>query len=322
MFTVGGKEIKQIGYGAMVLEGYYGPSGDEEAIATLKYAIERRMMIDSADTYGEGRNEGLVKKACEQAGKEAFIATKFGIVFGKGKTGSKVNTGWGFPLTINGSKAYAKQAIADSLERLGVEQIDLVYLHFVDPNTPLEESISALAEAVEAGKVKHIGISNVANADEIVRANKVHPIAAVQYEYSLFRREVEREILPAINEIGAHLVPWSPLGAGFLTGEVTELAKGDFRNTNPKMQGDNFSDNLKRFEGIKKIASKLEITPAQLSLAWLVAQGSNIIPIPGTRKKSRIDENLAALDIKLSGETLREIDEIAPIGSFKGGTLI
>ncbi len=322
MFTVDGKAIKQIGYGAMVLEGYYGPSGDEEAVDTLKYAIEHGMMIDSADTYGEGRNEGLVQKARKEVGKDAFIATKFGIVFDKGQTGSKVDTGWGFPLTINGSKAYAKQAIDNSLKRLGTEQIDLVYLHFIDPNTPLEDSIAAMAEAVEAGKVKHIGISNVTSAAEIVRANKVHPIAAVQYEYSLSRREAEREILPAINEIGAHLVAWSPLGAGFLTGEVTELAKGDFRNTNPKMQGENFSDNLSRFEGIKKIALDLAITPAQLSLAWLVAQGSNIIPIPGTRKKSRIDENLAALDIKLSEDTLRKIDEIAPVGAFKGGTLI
>lgn len=214
-----------------------------------------------------------------------------------------------------------KHAIDNSLERLGIEQIDLLYAHYLDPNTPLEETISAMAESVTEGKVKAIGLSNV-TADEIIQANKVHPISAVQYEYSLFRREAEIDILPAINSIGATLVCWSPLGAGFLTGTIKELGDGDFRNNNPKMQGENFTNNLQRLDRIKKIASDLSITPAQLALAWLISQGDNIIPIPGSRKKSRIDENLTALDIQLSSEVLSELDAIAAIGAFKGETLV
>ena len=178
-----------------------------------------------------------------------------------------------------------------------------------------------MGDAVKAGKVKQIGLSNI-TADEIKQANAVHPIAAVQYEYSLFRREAEKEILPAINEIGANLVCWSPLGTGFLTGTVKKLDEGDFRNFNPKLQGDNLASNEERLQEILKIAEGLNIAPAQLALAWLVAQGDNIIPIPGTRKPSRVDENLKALDVKLSSEILTKLNEIAPVGSFKGATLV
>lgn len=321
MFTINSVPIKQIGYGAMVLEGYYGQSEDNSAIETLIYAIDQNMMIDTADAYGAGHNEILIKQSMEQSGKDAFVATKFGIVFEEDQTGSRLDTGWGFPLTINGTKPYVSRAIDNSLGRLGVEQIDLLYAHYLDPNTPLEETVSAMADAVKKGKVKAIGLSNV-TADEIIRANKVHPISAVQYEYSLFRREAEHEILPAVNSIGAALVCWSPLGAGFLTGTVKDLDDGDFRNNNPKMQGENFTNNLQRFEHIRKISVDLGITPAQLALAWLIAQGDNIIPIPGSRKKSRIDENLAALDIELSSEVMGKLDTIAPIGAFKGATLV
>ncbi|WP_114766680.1 aldo/keto reductase [Vibrio rhodolitus] len=317
--------VKQIGYGAMGLEGYYGASDDTQAVQTLVYAIEQGMMIDTADAYGAGHNEDLIKQALQQINPQnqqpAFIATKFGIVFEEDQTGSQLDTGWGFPLTINGTKEYVTRAIDQSLERLGVDSIDLLYAHYLDPNTPLEETIAAMAEAVKVGKVKAIGLSNV-TADEILRAHAIHPISAVQYEYSLFRREAESEILPAINQIGAALVCWSPLGAGFLTGQVQELDENDFRNNNPKMQGENFTSNLERLEAIKAIAQEYAITPAQLALAWLVAQGDNIIPIPGSRKISRIDENLKALDVKLSAETLRQLDEIAPIGAFKGATLV
>ena len=181
--------------------------------------------------------------------------------------------------------------------------------------------MTAMPNAVRAGKVKAIGLSNV-TADEILRANSVHPIAAVQYEYSLFRREAEREIIPAVNRIGAHLVCWSPLGAGFLTGDVTSLAADDFRNHNPKMQGENFTQNLERVEKIKQIAQEYQVTPAQLALAWLLAQGENILPIPGSRKIPRIDENLASLTVSLSQQTLAKLNEIAPIGAFKGATLV
>lgn len=321
MFAINSTPIKQIGYGAMGLEGYYGQSEDNAAIETLIHAIDQNMMIDTADAYGNGHNEILIKQATQQSTKNAFVATKFGIVFEEGQTGSKLDTGWGFPLTINGTNSYVRRAIDNSLKRLGVKQVELLYAHYLAPNTPLEETVSAMADAVREGKVKAIGLSNV-TADEIIRANKVYPISAVQYEYSLFRREAENEILPAVKNIGAALVCWSPLGAGFLTGTVKELGEGDFRKNNPKMQGENFTTNLQRLEQIKNIAVGLSVTPAQLALAWLIAQGDNIIPIPGSRKKSRIDENLAALDIHLSKEVLDKLDTIAPIGAFKGATLV
>lgn len=321
MFNINSASIKQIGYGAMGLEGYYGQSEDNSAMGTLIHAIDQNMMIDTADAYGAGHNEILIRKAMQQSTKDAFVATKFGIVFEEEQTGSQLNTGWGFPLTINGTRCYVKRAVDNSLERLGVEQIDLLYAHYLDPNTPIEETVSAMAEAVKEGKVKAIGLSNL-KADEIIRANKVHPISAVQYEYSLFRREAENDILPAVNSIGAALICWSPLGAGFLTGTVKELDDGDFRKHNPKMQGENFTNNLLRLEQIKNIAVDLSVTAAQLALAWLIAQGDNIIPIPGSRKKSRIDENLAALDIQLSREILDRLNSIAPIGAFKGATLV
>lgn len=277
--------IKQIGYGAMGLEGYYGESDDKEAANTLVHAIEQNMMIDTADAYGAGHNEQLIKQACQLTEVRPFIATKFGIVFEDNQPGSQLDTGWGFPLTINGKKKYVTRAIDNSLERLGVAQIDLLYAHYLDPNVSIEETIEAMADAVKAGKVKAIGLSNV-TAEQIIKANDIHPIAAVQYEYSLFRREAETDIIPAVNKIGASLVCWSPLGAGFLTGQIQSLDENDFRNNNPKMQGDNFHSNLKRLEEIKKIAAAYKISPAQLALAWLVAQGDNIIPIPGSRKKS------------------------------------
>ncbi len=313
--------VKQIGYGAMGLEGYYGASDDTQAVQTLVHAIESGMMIDTADAYGAGHNEDLIKQALAHTDQPAFIATKFGIVFEEDQTGSQLDTGWGFPLTINGTKEYVTRAIDNSLERLGVDSIDLLYAHYLDPNTPLEETIEAMAEAVKAGKVKAIGLSNM-TADEILRANAIHPISAVQYEYSLFRREAETDIIPVIKQIGAALVCWSPLGAGFLTGQVQQLDENDFRNNNPKMQGENFTNNLQRLEAIKAIAAEYGITPAQLALAWLVAQGENIIPIPGSRKVARIDENLKALEVKLSPATLRQLDDIAPIGAFKGATLV
>ncbi|GMM88013.1 aldo/keto reductase [Vibrio fortis] len=198
------QNIKQIGYGAMGLEGYYGQSDDTSAVSTLVHAIEQGMMIDTADAYGAGHNEDLIKQAVAQTETAPFIATKFGIVFEEDQTGSQLDTGWGFPLTINGTKEYVARAIDNSLERLGVEQIDLLYAHYLDPNIPLAETVSAMADAVKAGKVKAIGLSNV-TAEQVLEANEIHPIAAVQYEYSLFRREAEIDILPAINQIGAAL---------------------------------------------------------------------------------------------------------------------
>ena len=320
-FRKNGENIKQIGYGAMVLEGYYGESNDTQAIETLSHAINNNIMIDSADAYGAGHNEALIKQAIAKADKEAFVATKFGIVFDEEESGTQVDTGWGFPLTINGRPEYVKKAIDNSLQRLGVEKIDLMYAHYLDPEVPVEETIGTMAEAVKEGKVDYLGLSNI-TADEIVRANKVHKISAVQYEYSIARREVEEEILPVINEIDSTLVCWSPLANGILTGTVSSISEGDFRNANPKYQGKNFESNLKIIEKLKKIASSLNISPTQLALAWLVNKADNIIPIPGSRQISRIDDNLKALGVILDNKTMALIDKIAPIGAFKGQTLV
>lgn len=320
-FTKNGQAIKQIGYGAMVLEGYYGAVEEQTAIDTLTHAINHNVMIDTADAYGAGHNETLIKTARKNADQDAFIATKFGIVFDENEDGSMLDTGWGFPLKINGRPDYVQKSIDASLSRLGVECIDLLYAHYLDPNVPVEETVGAMAEAVKAGKVNAIGLSNV-TAEDIKRATKVADIAAVQYEYSISRREAESDILPVINDIGASLVCWSPLGNGFLTGDVASISEDDFRNNNPKYQGDNFQSNLKIIEQLKGIATELNITPAQLALAWLVNRGENIIPIPGSRKINRVDDNLKALDITLSAEVMQHIDAIAPIGAFKGQTLV
>lgn len=320
-FTKNGENIKQIGYGAMVLEGYYGASDDAQAVETLTHAINNNMMIDSADAYGAGHNEDLIKQAIKKADKEAFIATKFGIVFDENDSGTQVDTGWGFPLTINGRPEYVKKSIDNSLQRLGVDHIDLMYAHYLDPQVQVEETVGALNDAIKEGKIGAIGLSNI-TAEDIKRASKVAKISAIQYEYSIARREVELEIFPLINEIGASLVCWSPLANGILTGNVKAIEEGDFRNNNPKYQGENFESNLKIIERLKEIASGLNISASQLALAWLVNKGENIIPIPGSRKTSRIDDNLSALDIKLDTSTMSAIDEVAPIGAFKGETLV
>ena len=320
-FSKNGKTIKQIGYGAMVLEGYYGASDDALAVETLVHAINNNMMIDSADAYGAGHNEDLIKQAIKKADKEAFVATKFGIVYDENETGTSVDTGWGFPLTINGRPEYVKKSIDLSLQRLGVDTIDLMYAHYLDPQVPVEETIGAMSEAMQEGKIQAIGLSNITSED-IKRAAKVEKISAIQYEYSIARREVEEKILPLVNEIGASLVCWSPLANGILTGSVTTIPEGDFRNNNPKYQGENFESNLKIIEQLKEIASSLNITPTQLALAWLVNRGDNIIPIPGSRKVSRIDDNLKALDVTLDKETMALIDKFAPLGAFKGQTLV
>ncbi|QEY33029.1 aldo/keto reductase [Synechococcus sp. RSCCF101] len=297
MLSIGSAAVQRIGYGAMGLEGYYGPSDRDTALETL------------------------IGEAIRQSGRDACVATKLGIVFEPDQSGSQLDTGWGFPLTINGSTAYVSRAIDNSLQRLRLEAIDLLYAHDPDPGTPLEETVAAMGAAVAAGKVKAIGLSNV-TAEQVLQAHAVHPIAAVQYEYSLFRREAEQSLLPAIRSISALMVCWSPLGAGVLTGQLPELTSEDFRRFNPKLQDENLSANRERLEGIQALARRLAITPAQLALAWLLAQGDTILPIPGTRHASRIDENLAALTVQLSEADLRELDALAPVGAFRGATLV
>ncbi|HET8708498.1 MAG TPA: aldo/keto reductase, partial [Pseudomonadales bacterium] len=292
------------------------------SLQTIRQALDEGIsMIDTADAYGNGHNELLVGRAIRGRRKDAFVATKFGIVFDEGETGTALPTGWGFTLKINGTRNYAKRALERSLKRLQLDEIDLWYAHYADPATPIEETVAAMADEVHAGKVRYLGLSNV-TADQVRRAHAVHPISAVQYEYSLWRREAESALLPTLRELGIALVPWSPLGSGFLTGTVNELDKADFRQNNPRYAGENFSKNKAHFAPILDMAKQLNVTPAQLALAWLLHQGEDIIPIPGTRRPERVVENAKAATIQLSAEQLGQIDQLARIGLAEGATLV
>jgi len=317
-----GPGVGCLGYGAMVLEGYYGASDDTQGVETIRHALDAGLtMIDSADAYGSGHNELLVGRALKGRRDGAFIATKFGIVFDEKETGTELPTGWGFSLKINGKPTYVRKALNGSLKRLGVDTIDLWYAHYPDPATPIEETAGAMAKAVRAGKVRYLGLSNV-TAEEVRRAHAVHPITAVQYEYSLWRREAETTLLPTLRELGIALVCWSPLGSGFLTGTVSKLDNNDFRQNNPRFAEKNLVMNRDRFEPLMRIANKLDVTPAQLALAWLLHKGRDIFPIPGTRSPERIDENAKAANIRLNAEILKQINELARPGLAEGATLV
>lgn len=316
-----GPEVGALGYGAMGLEGYYGASDDALALATIRRAVDLGLtLIDTADAYGNGHNESVVGRAV-RGRSDAFVATKFGIVPDDEENGTPLPTGWGFSLRINGTRAYAKRALDRSLGRLGVEAIDLWYAHYPDPAVPIEETVAGMAEGVAAGKVRHLGLSNV-TVDQVRRAHAVHPIAAVQFEYSLWRREAESELLPTLRELGIALVAWAPLGAGFLTGKVDALDASDFRRNNPRFAGDTLAANRDRFAPLLTIAQELDVTPAQLALTWLLHRGSEVIPIPGTRRVERVEENAAAAGILLDDALLERIDAVARPGLAEGATLI
>ena len=316
-----GPEIGCLGYGAMVLEGYYGHSDDDQAVETIRHAVDAGMMIDSADAYGAGHNERLIGRATKGLGNQAFVATKFGIVFDENESGTDLPTGWGFSLKLNGRPAYVRKAIDGSLQRLSLDTIDLLYLHYPDPETPIVETVGAMAEGISQGKVRFLGLSNV-TAEQVRQAHSIHPIAAVQYEYSLWRREIEIDLLPTLRELGIALVPWSPLGSGFLTGTVEKLNPDDFRHNNPRFNAENLATNRDRFSPFMDVARELDITPAQLALAWLLHQGQDIFPIPGTRRAERIDENARAAKIKLDPASLQRINALARPGLAAGATLI
>jgi aryl-alcohol dehydrogenase-like predicted oxidoreductase len=317
-----GPMVGALGYGAMVLDGFYGPSEDKTGVEVIRSALEMGItLIDSADAYGNGHNEILVGEALRERRDSAFVATKFGIVFEADQTGTELPTGWGFSLTINGTPAYTRRALDASLKRLGLDTIDLWYLHYPDPQVPVEETVGAMAEAVSAGKVRYLGLSNV-TADQVNRAHTVHPITAVQYEYSLWRRAAETALLPTLRELGISLVCWSPLGSGFLTGTVDRLPKGDFRHNNPRFSDENLKVNQDRFAPVKSLAVELGLTPAQLALAWLLHQGEDILPIPGTRKQARLTENAKAVEVHLEAATLEKLDRLMPAGTTAGATLM
>lgn len=300
-----------IGLGCMGMSEFYGESDRRESIRTIRRALDLGVtLLDTADMYGVGRNEELVGEAIAGRRNEVVLATKFGCVRGSD----------GDFLGISGRPEYVKRACEASLKRLKVDVIDLYYQHRVDPETPIEETIGAMAELVREGKVRQIGMSEAA-ARTIRRAHAVHPIAVVQTEYSLWSRDVEDEILPVCRELGIGFVPYSPLGRGFLTGQIKkfeDFAKDDFRRYAPRFQGENFRKNLVLVDHIKELAAQKGCKPSQLALAWLLAQGEDIVPIPGTKRIAYLEENAGAAEIRLTAEEIRRIDEIAPKGVAAG----
>ena len=307
-----GLTVSEQGLGCMGMSEFYGTADEAEAVATIHYALDLGVtLLDTSDAYGPHTNEVLVGGAIADRRDEVIVATKFGIVRDPNDPASR---------GVSGRPEYVHDSCDASLRRLALDHIDLYYQHRVDPDVPIEETVGAMAELVDAGKVRFLGLSE-AGPETIRRAHDVHPISALQSEYSLWSRDPEDEVLATLRELGIGLVAYSPLGRGFLTGAIKnpgDLSQGDFRRSSPRFQGDNFARNLELVSRVQEIARDKDCTPGQLALAWVLAQGDDVVPIPGTKRRSYLEQNVEASELELTPEDLARLDEAAPLGAARG----